>query len=149
MLEFIAEWGTTIKAVLSFITLGGIIIGFLKKMNTIGNNLSVIPELKEKLDETADEVKLFKAEHANYEKIIKDLSNSLKEHCSKDKQKQKMILDMARQTLLNEMERAIKEEEVTVSRKAVIGELYDSYKDNGGNGTVKDLWSEFIHLPLK
>ena len=53
------------------------------------------------------------------------------------------------QTLLNEMESAIKEQEVTVSRKAVIGELYNSYVDNGGNGAVHDLWAEFVHLKQK
>jgi hypothetical protein len=60
-----------------------------------------------------------------------------------------MALDMARQVLLNELEKSIKEKEVTVSRKAVIGELYDSYEACGGNGAVHDLWKEYIHLPLK
>jgi exopolysaccharide biosynthesis predicted pyruvyltransferase EpsI len=115
----------------------------------MGQNLAIIPEMKEQLSETVEEFKTFKTDHETYEKMIEELKDNLKEHCAKDKQKQKMALDMARQTLLNEMEKAIKEKEVTVSRKAVIGELYDSYEACGGNGAVHDLWKEFVHLPLK
>lgn len=149
IIEFLTEWGDVIKTILGFLTLGGIVIGFLKKLNTMGENLKKIPEIQDGLKDTQEEFKSFKTDHKEYEEIIKDLKKSLKEHCSKDGQKQKMILDMARQTLLNEMEKSIKEKEVTVSRKAVIGELYDSYEANGGNGAVHDLWAEFVRLPLK
>lgn len=149
MVDFFNEWGDIIKTILTFLTFGGIVLAFLKKLNTIGQNLAFIPEMKEQLSETVEEFKTFKTDHETYEKMIEELKDNLKEHCAKDKQKQKMALDMARQTLLNEMEKAIKEKEVTVSRKAVIGELYDSYEACGGNGAVHDLWKEFVHLPLK
>lgn len=149
MVEFIKEWGDVIKGILSVITLIGVILAFLKKLNTMGKNLAVIPEMQESLEKTTEEFKSFKTNQEEYEKTLRELKDNLKEHCAKDTKKQKMALDMARQTLLNEMEKAIKDNEVTVSRKAVIGELYDSYKANGGNGAVKDLWTEFVHLPLK
>lgn len=149
MEDFINEWGDVLKFVLSCITLIGIVWGFLKKLNTVGKNVSIIPEIQKSLQDTVEEFKTFKTDHEAYEDMIKELKVNLDEHCAKDKQKQKMALDMARQTLLNEMEKAIKEKEVTVSRKAVIGELYDSYQANGGNGAVHDLWNEFVHLPLR
>lgn len=149
LVAFLTEWGNVIKTVLSLITLGGIIIGFLKKLNTINKNLSDIPQMKADLSQTVSDLKDLKEDQDSYEDLIKQVKENLDEHCSKDKQKQKMSLDMARQMLLNEMEKAIKEKEVTVSRKAVIGELYDSYETCGGNGAVHDLWQEFIHLPLR
>ena len=149
MVEFMNEWGTVLKTILSIIALIGIIWGFLKKLNKMGENLEIIPSLREDLNATMNEFRTFKSDHEAYEKMIVELKDNLKEHCAKDKQKQKMSLDMARQILLNEMEKAIKEREVTVSRKAVIGELYDSYEAWGGNGAVHDLWAEFVHLPLK
>lgn len=149
MVEFMNDWGTVIKTILSLISLIGIVWGFVKKLNNMGENLAIIPTMQEDLKETIKEFKTFKTDHEAYEKMIEELKDNLKEHCAKDKQKQKMSLDMARQILLNEMEKAIKEKEVTVSRKAVIGELYDSYESWGGNGAVHDLWAEFVHLPLK
>lgn len=148
-MDFMSEWGDVIKFVLSCITLVGIVWGFLKKLNLMGKNVSIIPDVQKSLQDTIEEFKTFKTDHEVYESMIKELKVNLDEHCAKDKQKQKMALDMARQTLLNEMEKALKEKEVTVSRKAVIGELYDSYQANGGNGAVHDLWGEFVHLPLK
>ena len=149
MVAFLTEWGDVIKTVLSLITLGGVVFGFLKKLNTINKNLTDIPQMKKDLTQTVSDLKDLKKDQDNYEDLLKQVKENLDQHCLKDKQKQKMSLDMARQMLLNEMEKAIKAKEVTVSRKAVIGELYDSYESCGGNGTVHDLWQEFIHLPLR
>ena len=122
LVTFFTEWGEVLKTILSIITLGGIVIAFVKKLNNMGANLAIIPEIKQGLEKTQEDFKTFKEDHEDYEKMIVELKENLQEHCANDKRKQKMALDMARQTLLNEMERAIKEEEVTVSRKAVIGE---------------------------
>ena len=149
MKEFLSEWGSIIKSITTILTFIGVVWGILKKLNNIGDNIAVIPNMKKSLEDTVKEFKVFKTDHEAYEKMIIELKKTLEEHCAKDGQKQKMALDMARQVLLNEMEKAIKEKEVTVSRKAVIGELYDSYEAKGGNGAVHDLWREYIHLPLK
>lgn len=149
MVTFLIQWADVIKTVLSLLTIGGIVIGFLKKLNNISKNLSDIPSMKENLSQTVLDLKELKEDQITSEQLIKALKENLDSHCAKDKMKQKLVLDMARQTLLNEMETAIKEQEVTVSRKAVIGELYNSYVDNGGNGAVHDLWAEFVHLKQK
>ena len=140
MYEFFEEWGGIIKTVLTFITFLGILWAFLKKINTMSENVAIIPELKESVENTATEFKTFKEDHETYEKMIENVKDNLEKHCANDNKKQKMALDMARQVLLNELEKSIKEKEVTVSRKAVIGELYDSYEACGGNGAVHDLW---------
>ena len=149
MVTFLIQWADVIKTVLSLLTIGGIVVGFLKKLNNISKNLSDIPSMKKDLSQTVLNLKELKEDQTTNEQLIKALKANLDSHCSKDKLKQKLVLDMARQTLLNEMEAAIKEQEVTVSRKAVIGELYNSYVDNGGNGAVHDLWAEFVHLKQK
>ena len=149
MVTFLIQWADVIKTVLSLLTIGGIVVGFLKKLNDISKNLSDIPSMKKDLSKTVLGLKELKEDQTTNEQLIKALKANLDSHCSKDKLKQKLVLDMARQTLLNEMESAIKEQEVTVSRKAVIGELYNSYVDNGGNGAVHDLWAEFVHLKQK
>lgn len=149
MVTFLIQWADVIKTVLSLLTIGGIVVGFLKKLNNISKNLSDIPSMKKDLSQTVLNLKELKEDQTTNEQLIKALKANLDSHCSKDKLKQKLVLDMARQTLLNEMESAIKEQEVTVSRKAVIGELYNSYVDNGGNGAVHDLWAEFVHLKQK
>lgn len=149
MVTFLIQWADVIKTVLSLLTIGGIVMGFLKKLNNISKNLSDIPSMKENLSQTVLDLKELKEDQITSEQLIKALKENLDSHCAKDKMKQKLVLDMARQTLLNEMEFAIKEQEVTVSRKAVIGELYNSYVDNGGNGAVHDLWAEFVHLKQK
>ena len=149
MVTFLIQWADVIKTVLSLLTIGGIVVGFLKKLNDISKNLSDIPSMKKDLSQTVLGLKELKEDQTTNEQLIKALKANLDSHCSKDKLKQKLVLDMARQTLLNEMESAIKEQEVTVSRKAVIGELYNSYVDNGGNGAVHDLWAEFVHLKQK
>ena len=149
MVTFLIQWADVIKTVLSLLTIGGIVVGFLKKLNNISKNLSDIPSMKKDLSQTVLDLKELKEDQTTNEQLIKALKANLDSHCSKDKLKQKLVLDMARQTLLNEMESAIKEQEVTVSRKAVIGELYNSYVDNGGKGAVHDLWAEFVHLKQK
>ena len=149
MKEFINEWGSLIKNITTILLFLGMIIAFFKKLNGMDINLKKIPNIEEELKKATEDITLIKEKQTNSDDVILEVKTHLEQHCSTDKKKQKMALDMARQCLLNEMEKAIKDNEVTVSRKAVIGELYDSYVDNGGNGAVHNLWTEFIHLPLK
>lgn len=149
MKEFINEWGALIKNITTILLFLGMIVAFFKKLNGMDVNLKKIPNIEEELKKATEDITYIKDKQTNSDDVILEVKNHLEQHCSTDKKKQKMALDMARQCLLNEMEKAIKENEITVSRKAVIGELYDSYVDNGGNGAVHNLWTEFIHLPLK
>ena len=149
MVSFIEEWGGLLKNIGYIITFIGVIWGILKKLNKISDSLTKIPTMQKDLSEIQMEMTKIAEEKNVDEQLIKEIKIKLDEHCAKDQSKQKMSLDMARQILLNEMEKAIKEGEVTVSRKAVIGELYDSYINNNGNGVVHDLWAEFVHLKQK
>lgn len=145
---------TTISAVCSAIL---IIYGFAKNLfkGAVGTyekheNIEKIPELitsiqglSESLTELMDKYEVIKDK-------IENLSDSFKKEQEHRAKERELLLSVARQILLDEMEKAIEAQEETPERKVVLGELYKHYLSNGGNGTVKNMWEkDYMSLPLK
>lgn len=80
---------------------------------------------------------------------LQTLQNDLQQHCINGKRKDRLTLDMSRQMLLNEIEAAIRLGWASINKKTVLSELYESYRADGGNGTIKALWTTYLSLPTE
>lgn len=80
---------------------------------------------------------------------LQTLQNDLQQHCINGKRKDRLTLDMSRQMLLNEIEAAIHLKCASINKKTVLSELYESYRADGGNGTIQALWATYLALPTE
>lgn len=71
----------------------------------------------------------------------------------KDRAKEKAIEEGVQALLRNELVRRYREYEIkgemSILDKENIEEMFKQYENLGGNGTVKQLMSELMHLPTK
>lgn len=54
-----------------------------------------------------------------------------------------------RKDLFNELQNAIYRGYTTIQERTELRSLYDSYVGLGGNGPIKDLFNEYLELPIK
>lgn len=113
-------------------------------------NIERIPELLEAIQSVSNSLDDFIDKYKEIEDKIEKLTESFKEEQTHREKEKDLLLSVARQILLDEMEKALEAHEEIPERKVVLGELYKHYLGNGGNGTVKNMWEkDYISLPLK
>lgn len=145
---------TTVSAVCSAIL---VIYGFGKNLfkgaaESYGKheNIEKIPELIDSIKSMSDSLSDFMKKYKDIEDKIERLSEAFKKEQEHRVKERELLLSVARQILLDEMEKALEAREETPERKVVLGELYKHYLSNGGNGTVKNMWErDYMSLPLK
>jgi len=85
--------------------------------------------------------------------IIGYLSTKIKKSKEHNDIKQKALEDGVQALLRNELVRRYREYEVkgemSILDKENIEEMFKQYENLGGNGTVKQLMTELMHLPTK
>lgn len=113
-------------------------------------NIEKIPTMLDMMQKISDSIDDLTKKYSELEEKMDSLSNSFLEEQKHEKNERDLLLSVARQILLDEMERAMDVGEETPERKVVLGELYKHYLGNNGNGTVKKMWEQYyMTLPLK
>lgn len=143
LVNFLCNWGGLLKnlAIISSCLWG--FYNLIRRIDKIKEEVSKIPDMTNKISKLQREVEKVSDLQDSVEKI----DSNLKEHCKRGEKKDRLTLDMSRQTLLNEIEGAINEGWASFNKKTVLSELYESYTQDGGNGTIKALWKTYLALP--
>ena len=85
--------------------------------------------------------------------VIGWLTTNVKKARSEEEIKQKALEEGVQALLRNELIRRYREYEVkgemSILDKGNIEEMFKQYQNLGGNGTVKELMNELLHLPTK
>lgn len=113
-------------------------------------NIEKIPTMLDMMQKISDSINDLTKKYSELEGKMDTLSNSFLEEQRHEKNERELLLSVARQILLDEMEKAMTAGEETPERKVVLGELYKHYLGNNGNGTVEKMWEQYyMNLPIK
>lgn len=129
MNEFISNWGGIIGAILSTITLGGIMIKFLKN-----NLIQIIDRANEPQNQDIKDIK------ENLEKI-QNTTNDLQHNGQADRIAMQAAL---RSTITNIYFKYKDKDSIPYYEKENLEKLYRAYRDIGGNSFVEDLYTKLI-----
>ena len=80
--------------------------------------------------------------------IARNLNKKLKGEQERNKAIENGVRDMLRLTILDNYERCKQAGVISVSRKDAIDSAYNSYHALGGNGTVTQVHSEIMAMPI-
>lgn len=149
MKEFLETWGGIARNISLIVSGIGMLISVIVYLNKLKNSVEKIPGLLEQTEEITEKVKNLTRQIDRNGKELNTICQKLDKHCSDGNDKNLLIMDMARQVLLNEIETSIRQGWASMNRKAVIGELYDAYQKNGGNGPIHQLWDIYMDLPIE
>lgn len=115
-----------------------VILGFIGGIITY---LSKMIKILKKVDEIIDQ------QQNMYDKITY-FEQTLLENKNMDDKAKDLILSIARRMLLNSFDSIIKRQSITVDEFTVLGKLFDSYIENGGNSVICDYWEKIKELPM-
>ena len=129
------------------ITIGkivGAIIAIAGFLGTVIINLRKLVHVYDKMEDliTNNEVVNKKID---YLKI--DIKNELKKQEDSAILRKDLLLGVARQILLERFTKVIDAGEVSADERIVLTALYQSYKKNGGNSVIHDMWDVVKVLP--
>lgn len=80
--------------------------------------------------------------------IARNLNKKLKGEQERNKAIENGVRDMLRLTILDNYERCKQAGVISVSRKDAIDSAYNSYHALGGNGTITQVHSEIMAMPI-
>lgn len=80
--------------------------------------------------------------------VLKKFGNKLKEEKVRSQAIESGVRDMLRLTILDNYERCKQAGVISVSRKDAIDSAYNSYHALGGNGTITQVHSEIMAMPI-
>lgn len=148
MKEFLEVWGDIARNISLIVSGIGMLVSVIIYLNKLKDSVDKIPGLLNQTEEITDKVKDLTSKLDENNEELNMICKKLDKHCSDGNDKNLLIMDMARQVLLNEIETSIHQGWVSMNRKAVVGELYDAYRKNGGNGPIHQLWDIYMDLPI-
>ena len=149
MLDFLKTWADAIRNVTLILTGLGMLVTLIIRMNKMKDIVEKIPDLITKVDSISSKIKKVADETENNKKALDKISKDLSKHCEDGAKKNVLILDVARQILLNEIETSIHYKFVSANRRTVVGQLYEAYRENGGNGPIHQMWDVYMELPIE
>ena len=149
MREFLETWGGIARNISLIVSGIGMLVSVIVYLNKLKSSVEKIPGLLEQTEEITEKVKKLTTQIDRNGKELNSICKKLDKHYSDGTDKNLLIMDMARQVLLNEIETSLHQGWVSMNRKAVIGELYDAYRKNGGNGPIHQLWGIYMDLPIE
>ena len=149
MREFLETWGGIARNISLIVSGIGMLFSVIVYLNKLKSGVEKIPGLLEQTEEITEKVKRLTTQIDRNGKELNTICQKLDKHCAAGNDKNLLIMDMARQVLLNEIETSLHQGWVSMNRKAVIGELYDAYRKNGGNGPIHQLWDIYMDLPIE
>lgn len=80
--------------------------------------------------------------------VLKKFSKKLKEEKERSQAIEGGVRDMLRLTILDNYEKCKQAGKISVSRKDAIDSAYKSYHALGGNGTITQVHSEIMEMPI-
>lgn len=80
--------------------------------------------------------------------VLKRFNKKLKEEKGRSQAIESGVRDMLRLTILDNYERCKQVGKISVSRKDAIDSAYNSYHALGGNGTITQVHSEIMEMPI-
>ena len=80
--------------------------------------------------------------------VLKRFSTKLKEEKVRSQAIESGVRDMLRLTILDNYERCKQAGVISVSRKDAIDSAYNSYHALGGNGTITQVHTEIMSMPI-
>ena len=80
--------------------------------------------------------------------IARNLNTKLKKEQERNQAIENGVRDMLRLTILDNYERCKQAGVISVSRKDAIDSAYNSYHALGGNGTITQVHSEIMAMPI-
>lgn len=113
------------------------------------NGVEKIPDLIKSIEDISGKVDDMVKETQRTKEGLKEIKEKLSAHCKEGEKKNILILDVARQILLNEIETSIHYGFVSTNRRTVVGQLYEAYRKNGGNGPIHQMWDIYMELPIE
>jgi cytochrome c biogenesis factor len=140
LIDRIIIWGSAIGALLTILRACAQVKAYVVEVESNKSLLKELPGLLKQIKEINTKLQDIKTQNQNQDNSIQQISNTLKTQETSIKNEKELVLSVARQMLLEEMEKAIYAGEVTIERKLVLGDLYHQYEANGGNGTIKEMW---------
>lgn len=146
---FINNWGVLLRNLILIAGVFGGLFKLLKTLDRINTNIEEIPDLKSNIESLQKEVKNIFNSQQSMQNETKSIKEDLQKHCKNGMRKDKLTLDMSRQMLLNEIDTAIHMGWASINKKTVLSELYESYRNEGGNGTIQALWATYLALPTE
>lgn len=149
MLDFLKTWADAIKNVTLILTGLGMLVTLIIRMNKMKDIVEKIPDLISKVDSISTKIKKITDEMEKNKTALDNISKDLSQHCADGSKKNVLILDVARQILLNEIETSIHYKFVSANRRTVVGQLYEAYRENGGNGPIHQMWDVYMELPIE
>ena len=85
---------------------------------------------------------------AGFSFVLKSFSKKLKEERQRSQAIESGVRDILRMQILDNYERCKQVGKLSVSRKDAIDSAYNSYHALGGNGTITQVHSEIMEMPL-
>ena len=83
----------------------------------------------------------------NLQKEFHELNMEFKDHCESQTKQTRLIVEVSRDLLLNEMEKAIAKKYAPTSQKRRVSDLFAEYSNNGGNHGLGEIYHIFEKLP--
>lgn len=149
MLGFLGTWADAIRNVTLILTGLGMLITLIVRINKMKDGVEKIPDLIQSINDISGKVDDMTKETQRNKENLKEIKEKLSAHCKEEEKKNVLILDVARQILLNEIETSIHYGFVSTNRRTVVGQLYEAYRKNGGNGPIHQMWDIYMELPIE
>ena len=134
------DWGLIIK-IGEIATAIAAVVGFLASVIL---NLRKIIHLYDKMENL---IKNNEIVNKKIDDLKTDITNELKKQEDSAILRKDLLLGVARQILLERFTKVIDAGEVSADERIVLTALYQSYKKNGGNSVIHDMWDVVKVLP--
>ena len=132
--EQVITIGEIVGAIIAIAGFLGTVIINLRKLVHVYDKMEDLITNNEVVNKKIDDLKI-------------DIKNELKKQEDSAILRKDLLLGVARQILLERFTKVIDAGEVSADERIVLTALYQSYKKNGGNSVIHDMWDVVKVLP--
>lgn len=129
------------------ITIGKIVGAIIAIAGFLGTVIINLRKLVHVYDKMEDLITNNEVVNKKIDDLKIDIKNELKKQEDSAILRKDLLLGVARQILLERFTKVIDAGEVSADERIVLTALYQSYKKNGGNSVIHDMWDVVKVLP--
>lgn len=129
------------------ITIGEIVGAIIAIAGFLGTVIINLRKLVHVYDKMEDLITNNEVVNKKIDDLKIDIKNELKKQEDSAILRKDLLLGVARQILLERFTKVIDAGEVSADERIVLTALYQSYKKNGGNSVIHDMWDVVKVLP--